>query len=179
MHIFQPLITRCLVIGALCAIALPVSLDAQVGPQQRRTEQLEAARAAIVREPAVDTSIFALICPFYGPRPIVVQRTDPAVQRTQPADTRLPDAAALAAVAEQFQPVSSLVMGERRVLNMGGGRLLPEGHTFNARIATHSYPVTIQDITERSYVLRLGEATLTRTFASTSPQIQGITRPGE
>lgn len=154
-----------------------VPLQAQVGPANRRVEQLENARAAIVHNPVVNADLFALICPFYGPRPIVTQRTTVARAEVAPADARLPDGEALAAVAASFQPVSSLVLGERRMLNMGGGRTLPEGHTFSARIGSHSYPVTIRSIDERGYTLVLGETELRRDFAATRPTIPGITQP--
>jgi hypothetical protein len=156
------------------SLLFPALVDGQalVGPPQRRIELLESADAIMAKQQATENvAEVALISPFHG---APAQRVEAVVKAPViPVDEpRLSDAVALENIAAQFRPVSSLVLGERRALNMGRGRTLPLGHSFTARVRNHNYTVIISEIDERGYVLRLGDAEVRRDFGEARTGVQ-------
>lgn len=81
-----------------------------------------------------------------------------------PKPERLADSEALELITKRFQPVGSLVLGSRGMLQFSNGSRMKLGDTFNAQIRGENYEVEIVDITTDSYTLRVGEATVTRKF---------------
>ena len=102
---------------------------------------------------------------------VQVKRPDTARENTGPVMI-LPDAVALKLISQQFQPLGSLIMGNRGVLQMGNGRTMAEGETFNAEIKGTTYEVEIKEITQRGYSLTLGTASVKRTFLTTTGATQ-------
>ena len=87
-----------------------------------------------------------------------------------PEPTRLSDAVALRMVARRFRPLGSLVIGDKGVLQMDGGRNLAEGESFQARIHGVPYRVYIADVGRNGYVLRLRGETMELDFLSPGVQ---------
>ena len=79
----------------------------------------------------------------------------------------LSDAMALDIIEERFRPNGSMVIGERGVLQLASGRTIEEGASFGASIRGVSYTVEIEAVTSSGYRLRLGSATVEKTFMET------------
>jgi hypothetical protein len=91
---------------------------------------------------------------------------DPEPATTQ-QPARLSDAEVLRMVARRFRPLGSLVIGDKGVLQMDSGRNLAEGESFQATVNGVSYLVSIADVSENGYILRLREEFLERDFLAT------------
>jgi hypothetical protein len=86
---------------------------------------------------------------------------------TPMASQLLPDDKALAIVSQQFQPLGSLVLGDRGLLQLAGGGSIERGESFKAEIRGNVYEVMIDDVTSKGYTLRLGTARLKKNFLNT------------
>lgn len=84
----------------------------------------------------------------------------------------LPDDQALKAISRQFNPLGSLVMGDRGVLQLASGRTIAEGDTFKAEIQGVVYEVKIGDVTSKGYSLSIGTATVQKSFLTTTGSSQ-------
>lgn len=84
----------------------------------------------------------------------------------------LPDEQALQIISRQFNPLGSLVMGDRGVLQLASGRTIAEGNTFKAEIQGVVYEVKIGDVTSKGYSLSIGTATVEKSFLTTTGSSQ-------
>ena len=80
----------------------------------------------------------------------------------------LPDDQALAIISQQFNPLGSLVLGNRGILQLPENRTIEKGSSFKAEIKGNIYEVTIVDVTSRGYTLGLGTAQISKNFLTTS-----------
>jgi len=79
----------------------------------------------------------------------------------------LGDAVALRLIAQQFKPIGSLILGERAQLQLANGTRISAGDSFNATIQGTTYEVLIESVTSNGYTLRIGEASISKTFNQT------------
>lgn len=84
----------------------------------------------------------------------------------------LPDEHALAIISEQFRPLGSLVIGNRGVLQLAGGRTIAQGSAFKAEIKGNIYEVQIEEVTSKGYTLSLGTASLKKNFLITTGSVE-------
>ncbi|MFP4540316.1 MAG: hypothetical protein ACLFR7_01690 [Opitutales bacterium] len=145
-------------LGAQLLVSLPEqreSLLAQI--ESALAEESIAWSSANLHRP----SPFLAVAEVEPPTPRRPKDPDPPVN--QPVSgQRLSDRVALASVAPQFNPTGVIVSGNRRLLQMPGGKFFVEGDTFPAVIQEVRYIVEIERITPSGYDLRLGSARLPR-----------------
>jgi len=110
-----------------------------------------------------------------------VQRTKPIQKSLDISETpaevatsaeRLPDAVALKVIGQRFEPIGSLVLGNRGVLQLANGEYLEIGQTFPARIQGNTYQVKVSEVTSQGYTLSLGNATIRKNFITTNGATQ-------
>ena len=156
-HLF---ITVCL--AALTA----VSLGAQViAPPSERDELLSGMRQVLSNTEGEGMDFSAVQSPFH-------ERTEAnepaAAKQAQSSDSPTPvilsDDAALRLIGQRFKPLGSLVIGDRGILQLSNGETIAEGEIFSAQIQGTRYPVVIEEVTRNMYRLRLGSATLEKSF---------------
>ncbi len=85
---------------------------------------------------------------------------------------RLPDSVALKVIGKRFEPIGSLVLGNRGVLQLANGEYLEAGQTFPARIQGNTYQVKVTEVTSQGYSLTLGTATIRKNFITTNGATQ-------
>ncbi len=147
------------------------SFGQRVVSREVRSQLLQAGEALLFPEAEdFEARLEEAVNPFIGRAPEAPPEPDVEEEEEapDPVAVRLPDARALQRIAESFRPRGSLIVGERRFLNLGGGRTIAEGTTFSARIGGHRYEVRVSEVTESGYALELGDATLAREFAPAS-----------
>jgi hypothetical protein len=84
----------------------------------------------------------------------------------------LPDDRALGIISQQFRPLGSLVIGDRGVLQLAGGRTIAQGASFKAEISGNIYEVQIEEVTSKGYTLSLGTASLSKNFLITTGSVE-------
>lgn len=163
------------IVSALCGLLawaplqLPGQAAGSVVPAAKREELLQKADLLLNPKLLQTPEDLKVMSPFVGEQRRVVvpvAQAEPDAPPPPPPPSRLPDAEALAIIAQSFQPTGALISGDRRILNMGSARPVPQGATFNVRIRNESYSVTVADVSADGYTLQLGEAQLRRTFSS-------------
>jgi hypothetical protein len=106
-----------------------------------------------------------------APEPVATKELDDV-----PVDTGtgavLEDNIALGIISRQFNPLGSLVMGDRGILQLANGQTISEGDSFKAEIKGVVYEIHISDVTSKSYQLRLGSATIEKNFLTTTGTTQ-------
>lgn len=168
-------------LGAAFLTLIPVCLSGQVlqKPEDRR-ELLNSMEQvlSVVNEPlssyAEISSPFVLGREVEPEQEVAAEEETPGQKEQQTAadrPSRLSDSAALRMIAKRFHPIGCLVVGNRGILQMDGGRNLAEGETFQAKINGLPYTVRIAEVGQNGYVLRLGKALLEQNFLSA-----GVTR---
>jgi len=128
-----------------------------------QAKEAEAFDASTVENPFVEQRD--------EPQPVQVAQPREEIREApvQPATAPvLPDDVALSAIARSFSPQGSLILGNRGILQLGGGRSLEIGDRFNATIQGRSYEVLIENVTTSGYTLRLGSATYQGRFAGSA-----------
>ena len=88
------------------------------------------------------------------------------------AGALLSDDRALAIISGQFRPLGSLVVGDRGVLQLAGGRTIAQGASFKAEISGNIYAVKIEEVTSKGYTLSLGTASLRKNFLITTGSVE-------
>jgi hypothetical protein len=140
---------------------------------ENRTRIVEEARAVIDNEGRAAIQFDAIRSPFIDLRDLekpeeeqpVAVAPDPETKSEQPrVPMKLPDAVALRSISERFNPLGSMVLGNRGILQLGGGRTIEQGESFNATIQGTEYRVEVEAVTPSDYTLRLGEATIRKRF---------------
>jgi len=149
------------------------SLSGQVIQTTEKREALLEGLRSVVKNTerdalALDQLESPFVEPFADPLPEVTERAegdDPdaveAVPRTQVV---LSDAVALQMVSRQFNPLGSLILGERALLQLENGSTMPVGQVFSAEINGIRYEVKLENVSNNGYELRIGDATLLRRF---------------
>lgn len=165
-----------LLLGTLVLGLLPSHLAAQntVTPPHRRQEMLDEVKRVLSPEPVQwPIAEIARVNPF---RPVETAQEIVAVQ-VDPRDTRprtsvttvpvgpqrLSDAEAIATIARSLRPTGSMVSSRGHVLLLPGGNWR-EGSTRPVNVGEFRYEITLEEVTEDGYVLRVGESVLTRRF---------------
>lgn len=140
---------------------------------EKRVNLLQSMKAVLATNDGEKPSFADLSSPFvYGELPDAETETAPAEEpATEPATpqqaVRLSDAEALRLVSRRFRPLGSLVLGSKGVLQMGSGRNLAEGESFQATVNGVTYRVFIHEVKGNGYILRLGNEFLKRDFLTT------------
>lgn len=150
----------------LLAAFSAVSLEAQViAPKSERDELLSGMRQVLANTEGEGMDFSAVQSPFHEreePKDSVVS------EQANTAPSNIPvvlgDADALRLIGQRFKPLGSLVIGDRGILQLSNGETIAEGETFNAQIQGTRYPVVIEEVTRDKYRLRLGSATLEKSF---------------
>jgi hypothetical protein len=140
--------------------------------RERNLSELAAVVEATPRDyeamPIGRTNPFAAVRRVNNAAPMVREQSDgpvetaPVNQPTRPA--RLSDPVALTAIARNFRPSGSIIVGERRLLRLRDGTMINEGSSFNARIAGEAYTVKVISVTRDGYEIGLGEARTSARF---------------
>jgi hypothetical protein len=156
----------------LLTVQLSHPANAQViAPVDQRTQLLDRMQAVLTNTERPSLEVSALSSPFRLPveapsavaAPVAATREE-ATDSEVDAPTILPDAVALEAIAGRFQPLGSLVMGDRGILQLPNSRTIEAGERFRAEIRGVAYEVLVEEVTQQGYRLRLGGAQLDRTF---------------
>jgi hypothetical protein len=153
------------------AVALYHPASGQViTPVNQRGELLEGMEQVLSNTERESLDLAGLVSPFH-PKPaapvatVASEAPEPEIREAVTTEPRiLPDAVALEMVAERFQPLGSLVLGTRGILQLSNSRTIAKGEAFRAEIQGVAYEVFIDEVTSEGYRLRLGSATLDRTF---------------
>lgn len=105
---------------------------------------------------------------------IATPSTEPSKPATPPAPVRFSDEEALQIIARQLNPSGSLIMGERKFLNLEGGRRLQLGDPIRISVRGEDYTAKLEEITPGTYTLSMNDMTLTVNFsqAASSGRIQ-------
>ncbi|NDV62581.1 hypothetical protein G0Q06_08970 [Puniceicoccales bacterium CK1056] len=74
------------------------------------------------------------------------------------------DEIALDVISRSFKPDGSMIFGNRGILKLGNGETIEEGESFPAEIRGTTYTVEIVKVTARGYTLKVGDATVDKTF---------------
>ncbi len=103
----------------------------------------------------------------------IIKKAEPVIKKLDDAPKTvvgavLPDDKALSIISQQFQPLGSLVLGDRGILQMQGNHNIEKGDSFKAEIKGHIYEVKISDVTSRGYTLQLGTAQVSKNFLTTT-----------
>lgn len=81
---------------------------------------------------------------------------------------KLPDEVALRMIGDRFNPIGSMVLGNRGVLQMANNTTIEMGSSFKAEIKGNIYEVQVNDVTSQGYTLTLGTATIRKNFLTTT-----------
>lgn len=157
----------------LLALGFCLEVSAQVIVAADERSTLIAGLERTLKPPAGanDSSSDLLVSPFIKPE--LVQSLSAA---TEPMDSgvpeliapvarRLDDASALGLIADEFRPIGSIVKGDRGMLQLASGGSISAGSSFNATIQDFNYSIKVVEVSTSGYVLQLGEASISRTFA--------------
>jgi hypothetical protein len=150
-----------------------------ISPANQRGELLEGMEQVLSNTERESLDVAGLVSPFHPKleapvAAIASEAPEPEVREAVTTEPRiLPDAVALEMVAERFQPLGSLVLGNRGVLQLSNSRTIAKGEGFRAEIQGVAYEFFIDEVTSDGYRLRLGNATLDRTFLKPARQPGG------
>lgn len=152
----------------LLIASTPVLFAQVILPVDERASLLDDMKTVVSNTDAPSPSFAGVPSPFVE-NEVELAETDPQtpVQSDEPVrelPQNLSDSAALKLVSQQFKPLGSLVLGSRGILQLASGTTIEQGARFSAEIRGRSYEVTIQEVTQNGYTLRLGEAVLEQTF---------------
>lgn len=175
--------------GAIAGLILSASVFAAVAysqqtdkviPNKERTTLLESSEKYLNSRWVADAQTIAGKSNPFGdvssassastPTP----STEPSKPATPAAPVRFSDEEALQIIARQLNPTGSLIMGERKFLNLEGGRRLSLGDPIRISVRGEDYSAKIVDITSGTFTLSVNEKTLTVNFsqAASSGKIQ-------
>ena len=153
------------------------ALSGQVQRPEAREETLDGMHEVLARKECPTGDFADLESPFYSdakPAVEIEEKPEEEPVEEEAVNQVLPeamgDAAALAIIARRFKPLGSMVLGERGYLQLPKGRTIEKGQSFRAEIRGFVYEAFVQDVTERSYTLQLGEARLNQSFMKTGLQ---------
>ena len=164
---------RIIFILACCSLCLATEGARTIERAENRTRIVEEAQAVIENEDRAPIQFDAIRSPFIDHRDLEEPEDDQPVADAQEAEPesvqprvpmKLPDAVALRSISERFTPMGSMVLGNRGILQLGGGRTIEQGESFNATIQGTEYRVEVEAVTPSDYTLRLGEATIRKRF---------------
>jgi hypothetical protein len=164
-------VTFLLALAAVSAQLLPAQV---VTPADSRTKLLGAMQSTLgnLDRPSGDYS--GIESPFVVREKkaeiIPASQLERAVEQT--GGERLPDETALKVIAGQFNPLGSLILGNRGLLKLAGGSTLEKGETFKAEIRGNVYEVEVRDVTSHGYTLSLGSASVGKNFIITTGATQ-------
>jgi hypothetical protein len=146
----------------------PVLFSQVILPVNERDTLLNDMQAVIGNTAAAPQTFTGITSPFMekkrtapNPQPQIGNQT---VEPQREPSRELSDTAALRLVSNQFKPLGSLVLGNRGILQLANGNTIEKGSSFKAEIHGRSYEVTIEEVTQNGYTLRLGSAVLDQTF---------------
>jgi hypothetical protein len=155
-----------------------VSAQGLVSLPQQRSDLLLESEALLMREPITwaaeegkRENPFAAVVDT--PPPVVTEDNQVVARPVEPAPAqRLSDAVALKLIARKFKADGSLITSSRRVLRLGSGQMVDEGHVFAVAIQGERYEVSIESVTADGYTLKLGDARLQHSFTETDERAQ-------
>lgn len=176
-------------LGAVTTLILSVFIFAasayaqqtdKVIPNKDRTTLLESADKYLSVPWVVDAKTVAQKSnPFGDVGSITAPAvTSPSAESSKPAapaaPVRFSDEEALQIIARQLNPSGSLIMGERKFLNLEGGRRLQLGDPIRISVRGEDYTAKLEEITPGTYTLSMNGKTLTVNFsqAASSGRIQ-------
>jgi hypothetical protein len=146
----------------------PVLFSQVILPVNDRDSLLADMQAVIGNTAVAPQAFTGITSPFMekkqtmpNPQP---QTGNQTVEPQREPSRELSDTAALRLVSQQFKPLGSLVLGNRGILQLANGNTIEKGASFKAEIQGRSYEVTIAEVTQNGYTLRLGSAVLDQTF---------------
>lgn len=87
---------------------------------------------------------------------------DPVPVPVKPVPTRLSDSQALRVIANTIRPTGVMRAGNRRLLLLSNNRNMRMGQVFVAKIRGEEYRVTISEITDNTFTLKVGQETIER-----------------
>lgn len=147
-------------------------------PNKDRTTLLELADKYLGAGWVVDAKVIAgKPSPFGEVSSANVASTSVTTEskaETPPEPIRYSDEEALQIIARQLNPTGSLIMGERKLLNLEGGRRLQLGDPIRISVRGEDYVAKLEDITSGTYTISINDKVLTVNFsqASSSGRIQ-------
>lgn len=149
----------------MIAASLSVSLSGQViSEPSERSQLLDDMQTVMGNTDRESVNFAGVQSPFHEKvEPEEPERTSTIEKDKAPA-TSLSDSTALRLIGQRFKPLGSLVLGNRGILQLANGETIEQGETFNAEIQGRSYPVLIEEVTRNHYRLRLGTATIDKSF---------------
>ena len=144
-------------------------LSGQIILKADERETLLADSKAVIGNTGKDAvSADGIISPFIKKRRPAPEPESVITQVEEDPEAPLPevlaDEVALNLIGRQFKPLGSLVMGDKGILQLERGRTIGEGETIKAEIKGRTYEVIIDSVTSSGYRLRLGDATLDKSF---------------
>lgn len=146
----------------------PLLFSQVILPVDDRDQLLNDMQAVIDNTQSDPQTFDGIPSPFVEKKQAVAQpQPQMANQVQEPAETlprNLSDWVALRMISQQFKPLGSLVLGDRGILQLANGNTIEKGASFKAEIQGRSYEVTIDEVTQNGYTLRLGSAILKQTF---------------
>lgn len=148
----------------------------------QRESALAIGKRLLDNSPApLDTLLADLHTPFQFRRPVVAEVEEPEEEEKPDATLPRDDFEVLRILAPRLQRdvQGSLIMGQRRRLIWAGGQTLEVGHSFRTRISEtdpNLYEITISEIRQNSFSIRLNQAEITIPIGDTSGS--GVVRGG-
>lgn len=141
-------------------------------PAKQRKDLLSGMERVINNTEAESASLEGVTPPFHvqdmsePERESVVENsvTEDLPETLNEPSEILSDEDALRLIGRQFQPLGSLVMGDRRLLQLEEGRTIAVGESFKAKIKGRVYDVFIDEVSPSGYRLRLGNTMINKSF---------------
>lgn len=142
----------------------------RVVPNKERTTILDATDKYLMEPWVVDAKTVAEKTNPFGeivaaPTSTEAQQVSTTEKAPPPAPVRYTDEDALQIIARSLTPSGSLIMGERKFLNLEGGRRLSLGDPIRINVRGEEYTAKIADITSGTYTLSMNDASLTVNFS--------------
>lgn len=146
-----------------------------IAPASKRENLLDGMKATLGNVDQATTDYQKMESPFVvrnKQRKSATSLVENIKVETVVAAQRLPDKVALRVIGDRFNPIGSLILGNRGVLQLANGEYLETGQTFPARIQGNTYEVKVSQVSSSGYTLTLGEASIRKNFITTNGATQ-------
>lgn len=158
-------------------LTLSGSVHGQViTPVGDRAELITGMQAVVGNQDKEAGDYAGLTSPFAEKtvqQPVATKDDGPVLVEEEVLPEIISDEVALEVISRRFKPDGSLIFGDRGILKLGNGETIEEGESFPAEIRGTTYTVEIVEVTARGYTLRVGEATVYKTF------LKSVNQPGQ
>lgn len=157
-------ITVCII---ACFIGWSGVFGQVITPVVKRNELIEGMKKVVGNMEGEAPVFSGLVSPFKEKRvqdTIADVSTGPVVLQEEQLPEVISDETAVEVISRRFKPLGSLIFGSRGILQLANGETIEEGDSFPAEIRGNTYTVEITKVTARGYTLKVGDATIDKTF---------------